>query len=98
GWGLCRPPSLISVPRAVLVVAVGVGHVPETRDPTAVRGIDVAGALLTAVGLAGVTWALIDAGERGATLAAVWAGAVGVGSLGGFVAAGRCGRTALLAR
>ena len=67
GVGSWRLIFLINVPLAVAVVAVAVRHVPETRDPTAVRGIDVAGAVLTAVGLAGVTWALIEAGERGAT-------------------------------
>ena len=33
---------LINVPLAVRVVAVAVGHVPETRDPTAARSIDIA--------------------------------------------------------
>ena len=96
GVGSWRPIFLINVPLAVLVVAVAVGHVPETRDPTAVRGIDVAGAVLTALGLAGVTWALIDAGERGATLGALSAGAVGLASLGGFVAVERHGRHPML--
>ena len=53
------------------------------------RGIDVAGAVLTVVGLAGVTWALIEAGERGATAGVLSAGAVGLASLAGFVAAER---------
>ena len=96
GVGSWRPIFLINLPLAVLVVAVAVGHVPETRDPTAVRGIDVAGAVLTALGLAGVTWALIDAGERGATLGALSAGAVGLASLGGFVAVERHGRHPML--
>ena len=65
--GVVASDLLINVPLAVAVVAVAVRHVPETRDPTAVRGIDVAGAVLTALGLAGVTWALIEAGERGVT-------------------------------
>ena len=96
GVGSWRPIFLINVPLAILVVAVAVGHVPETRDPTAVRGIDVAGAVLTALGLAGVTWALIDAGERGATVGALSAGAVGLASLCGFVAVERHGRHPML--
>ena len=96
GVGSWRPIFLINVPLAILVVAVAVGHVPETRDPTAVRGIDVAGAVLTALGLAGVTWALIDAGERGATLGALSAGAGGLASLCGFVAVERHGRHPML--
>ena len=84
------------MPLAVLGVAVAVRHVPETRDRAAVRSIDVAGAVLTAVGLVGMTWALIDAGERGATVGALSAGAVGLASLAGFVAVERRGRHPML--
>src|SRR5688572_7010146 len=59
------------------------------RRPRHRRGIDVAGAALTAVGLAGVTWALIEAGERGATAGVLSAGGVGLASLAGFVVAER---------
>jgi Na+/melibiose symporter-like transporter len=61
-----------------------------------VRGIDVAGALLTAAGLAGVTWALITAGERGLTAAALAAGGMGLASLAGFVAVERRSRHPML--
>src|SRR5262245_40938146 len=77
---------LINLPLAVAVVAVATRHVPETRDLASARGIDVAGALLTVVGLAGVTWALIEAGERGATAATLASGTAGVAALAGFVA------------
>ena len=93
GWlidvGSWRPIFLINVPLAVAVVVVSLRHVPETRDAAGVRGIDVPGALLTVVGLAGVTWALIEAGKRGATTGVVSSGAIGLGSLAGFVAAER---------
>jgi len=93
GWlidvGSWRPIFLINVPLAVAVVVVSLRHVPETRDAARVRGIDVPGALLTVVGLAAVTWALIEAGERGATTAVLSSGAIGLGSLAGFVAAER---------
>ena len=93
GWlidvGSWRPIFLINVPLAVAVVVVSLRHVPETRDAARVRGIDVPGALLTVIGLAAVTWALIEAGERGATTGVLSSGAIGLGSLAGFVAAER---------
>jgi EmrB/QacA subfamily drug resistance transporter len=89
GAGSWRLIFLINVPLAVAVILVAIRHVPETRDPGAGRAIDVAGAVLTAVGLAGVTWALIEAGERGATAGALSAGLLGVASLAGFVAVER---------
>jgi EmrB/QacA subfamily drug resistance transporter len=85
GAGSWRLIFLINVPLAVATVAVTLRHVPETRDPTSVRGIDLAGALLTAVGLAGVSWALVEAGERNLSGATLAAGAVGAGALAGFV-------------
>ena len=50
---------LLNVPLAA-VVAVAARHVPESTDPGAAPGIDVAGAVLGAVGLAGVTYGLIE--------------------------------------
>jgi EmrB/QacA subfamily drug resistance transporter len=100
GWlidvGSWRLIFLINVPLAVAVIVVALRHVPETRDPSGVRGIDVLGAVLTIVGLAGITWALIEAGERGATTGVLSAGAVGLASLAGFVAAERRGRHPML--
>ena len=40
-------------------------HVPETRDPTATGRLDVPGAVLAALGLAGTTYALIEAPDGG---------------------------------
>ena len=96
GVGSWRLIFLINVPLAAAVVVVALRHVPETRDPASVPGIDVAGAVLTAVGLAGVTWALIDAGERGVNTAALASGAVGLAALAGFVAVERHGRHPML--
>jgi Na+/melibiose symporter-like transporter len=48
--------------------------------------------VLTAVGLAGVSWALIAAGERGATASTLTAGAIGVAALAGFLAVERRSR------
>lgn len=77
---------LINVPLAVMIVAVAARHVPETRDAAATRGIDVAGAILISLGLAVVTWALIQGGERGATGAVVATAAAGLAALAAFVA------------
>ncbi|HET7385187.1 MAG TPA: MFS transporter [Nocardioidaceae bacterium] len=65
----------INVPVAVVVIAIGLRHVPETRDPEAARRFDVLGAVLGALGLAGVTYALIEAGKAYAGLAAGMGGA-----------------------
>jgi len=86
GVGSWRLIFLINLPLAAAVIVVALRHVPETRDPSAERGIDVAGAALTVAGLAAVTWALIEAGERGATAGVLTAGAAGLVSLVLFVA------------
>jgi EmrB/QacA subfamily drug resistance transporter len=53
----------LNLPLAVAVVAVTLRHVPETRDPSVRGGFDVAGAALAALGLGGITFALIEAPE-----------------------------------
>jgi EmrB/QacA subfamily drug resistance transporter len=58
GW---RWIFLINLPLAVAVVAVGLRHVPESRDPDARGRFDIAGSVLTALALAGITYALIEA-------------------------------------
>jgi MFS family permease len=87
---------LINIPLAVAVVAIVLKHVPETRDPASVRGIDVPGAILTVLGLAGVTWSLIEAGERGISGSALAVGSAGLVSLAGFVALERHSRHPML--
>lgn len=88
---------LLNVPLAVVVVLVSVRHVPETRDPGAVGGIDVVGAALGVVGLAGVTYALIEApGQGGGAPAVVGAAVVGVAALVGFVVVERRARHPML--
>ncbi len=49
----------INVPVILATVALTVRYVAESRDPTAQRGLDVPGVILAAVGLGGVTYALI---------------------------------------
>ncbi|MEV7089311.1 MFS transporter [Streptomyces sp. NPDC093085] len=67
GW---RWVFLINVPLAAICVPVALRHVPETRDPAAHGRFDVAGAVLGAVALALVTYALIAR--------VVWPGVLGV--------------------
>ncbi|MEV6811620.1 MFS transporter [Micromonospora sp. NPDC051296] len=64
----------LNLPLAVLVVLAAVRWVPESRDESATRTrgpgrrgrrFDVAGALLGAVALAGITYALVEAPGRG---------------------------------
>ena len=59
GW---RWIFLLNLPLAVVVIAVAARHVPETSDPSAHGRFDVSGAALAALALAGITYALIEAG------------------------------------
>ncbi|HEX8929993.1 MAG TPA: DHA2 family efflux MFS transporter permease subunit, partial [Actinomycetota bacterium] len=77
---------LVNLPLAVVVVLVAARHVPESIDPTATGRLDVTGAALGAVGLAGITYASIAGGERGLDPAVVAAGLVGLLALVAFVA------------
>lgn len=74
----------VNVPLAVVVVAVTLWRVPESRNEELRGGPDWLGASLAAVGLGGVTYALIEwhgrAGARGAAV-------VGVMALVGFLVA-----------
>jgi EmrB/QacA subfamily drug resistance transporter len=85
---------LVSVPVGVAVVAAAVRYVPETRDPQA-GGSDVAGTLLVTLGLAGVTYALIDA-EGGLDATTVAAAVGGVAALALFVVVERRAESPLL--
>src|SRR5918999_2917700 len=58
GW---RWVFLLNVPLAAVVVLVAVRHVPETFDADAGGRFDVDGAVLAALALAGVTYALTEA-------------------------------------
>jgi len=81
GW---RWIFVINVPLAAVVVVITRRHVPETLDPEAIPHLDLAGAVLGAVGLAGVTYALIGAGG-GWSWVVVVSGVVGVAAMAGFV-------------
>jgi EmrB/QacA subfamily drug resistance transporter len=71
---------LINLPFAVLVIYAA-RHVPETSNPSSVGRLDVGGALTGAVGLGGITYALIQLGDAGVTAPVVGAGVLGVAAL-----------------
>jgi EmrB/QacA subfamily drug resistance transporter len=71
---------------SVFVVVVAARHVPESSDPEASTHIDGLGALLVALGLGGVSWGLIAAGDDGWGAVGVWGSlVVGVVGLVAFV-------------
>lgn len=76
---------LINLPVGIFVVAMANRHVPETRDPTATGGLDIPGALLAALGLAGCTYALIQAPEDGLSPLIALTAIGGVSGLVAFV-------------
>jgi Na+/melibiose symporter-like transporter len=88
GWLLTatwRLVFLINLPVAVVVLLVAARHVPETRDPDATGRFDVTGAVLGAIGLAGLTAALIRAGDTGWTGGTLLAAGVGLAGMAAFV-------------
>jgi EmrB/QacA subfamily drug resistance transporter len=58
---------VINLPIAALVVAVGLRHVPESRDPGATGKVDVPGGALITAGLIGLTYGLIEGPSAGWT-------------------------------
>jgi EmrB/QacA subfamily drug resistance transporter len=67
---------LINVPIAMVVAWITARHVPETKDPNAPRP-DVPGAVMGALGLAGVIYALIESPGGGMSSPSVWPVALG---------------------
>jgi EmrB/QacA subfamily drug resistance transporter len=83
GW---RWVFLLNLPLAAAVILVTVRHVPETRDPSATGGFDIAGATLAALALGGITYALIQAPEAASDPVGVTAaGVAGVVAAVAFV-------------
>lgn len=77
---------LLNVPIAAAVVWIAVRHVPETRDAEVTGRLDVGGAILGALALAGTTYALIEAPEQGAgSPAVVWSGVLGLAAAAAFL-------------
>ncbi|NEE20245.1 MFS transporter [Streptomyces sp. SID7499] len=80
GW---RWVFLLNVPLALVCVPVALRHVPESGDQRAHGRFDVLGAVLGALALALVTYALIEAGEGG--LVVVVSAVAGVAAAVAFV-------------
>jgi EmrB/QacA subfamily drug resistance transporter len=73
---------LVNLPVAAFIVVTSLRHVPESFDEQSPPGLDVVGAVLTAAGLAGVTYALTSLGGAGGMAVAV----TGVGGLAALLA------------
>jgi EmrB/QacA subfamily drug resistance transporter len=71
---------LINLPIGIFVAFAATKQIPESRDPRAAGRLDIEGALLAALGLAGTTYALIQAPGDG------WSAAVLVCGIGGLIA------------
>ena len=88
---------LLNVPLAAVVLVAGRRHLPETADESASGPLDVAGAVLGALALAGVTEALVAAPSQGWTAPLPLASAaIGVAAAAGFVTAERSRPHAML--
>jgi EmrB/QacA subfamily drug resistance transporter len=87
---------LINVPFAVAILAVAGRHVPESRDPAHRGRFDYLGAVLSALTLGGVTYALIGAGTDPARPDVVVSAAVGVAAGVAFVVRERRARDPML--
>jgi EmrB/QacA subfamily drug resistance transporter len=92
GW---RWIFVVNLPLAAVVIVLGLRHVPETLDPDAVPHLDLLGAGLGVVGLGGVTYSLIAAGD-GWSMSVLIPAVVGILGLIGFVRTERHSRHPML--
>jgi EmrB/QacA subfamily drug resistance transporter len=74
---------LVNIPITAVTIAITIRHVPESRAEEEAP-LDVGGAVLASLGLAGACWALIQ-GAQGVDAGVVIGGALGVGSLIAFL-------------
>jgi EmrB/QacA subfamily drug resistance transporter len=86
---------LVNLPVGLVVVIAALRHVPESRDLDATGGNDVRGSLLATLGLAAVTYALIDA-EGGFSPTGYAAVVLGPLALAAFIYAERHARAPML--
>jgi EmrB/QacA subfamily drug resistance transporter len=76
----------INVPLGLFVIAMANRYVPETKDPTVGGRLDYRGSMLATLGLAGITFALIQAPEQGLiSPSVILAGGLGVAAFIAFV-------------
>lgn len=88
--GLWRAVFFINIPLAALALYALVRHVPENKDDSASPELDIPGALLVMIGLAGLTYGSIETGRIGPASAftnplVIASFVVGVVGLIGFV-------------
>jgi len=77
---------LINVPVGALVLYLSARHVPESRDPTADQPVDIIGAVLATLALAGITFSLIEGPAQGwADPAVLGMLVIGIGASVAFV-------------
>ena len=76
---------LISAPVAAFVVWAALRHVPESRNPAADGPLDLQGASLGFVGLAGITYPIIQVSEQGWMPLLAGVGAAGLVALAAFL-------------
>jgi EmrB/QacA subfamily drug resistance transporter len=79
-----RAVFLINLPVGAFVIVAAAAKVPESRDPTRARGLDLPGAALATLAIAGLCFALIQA-SGGLTPAVITAAAVSLTAAGAFV-------------
>ena len=75
----------LPVPIGLFVVWAALRHVPESRDPSAAGDLDVAGAVLGSVALAGLTYPIIQVPDRGWTTVSLTLVVAGALALVGFM-------------
>jgi EmrB/QacA subfamily drug resistance transporter len=71
----------LNLPLAAVAVAVTLRYVPESRDPQDTGPFDVLGAVLCALGLAGLTYALVQPTDAAGRPVGLIAGVLGVAAL-----------------
>lgn len=76
---------LINLPLAALACVVAMRHVPESRNASTTGRLDIVGAVAVTVGLAGLTYAVIEIPAHGWTPATLVAAPAGVLALLGFL-------------
>jgi len=87
---------VINLPIGIFVAWAASRHVPESRDPRSSGRLDLRGAALAALGLAGTTYALIEAPGGEASPAVLLAGVGGVLALVAFFAGERSSANPML--
>jgi EmrB/QacA subfamily drug resistance transporter len=83
-----RAVFLINLPLGTFVIVAAVARVPESRDPTRAAGLDLPGAALATLSIAGLCFALIQA-SGGLTPAVITAAAVSLAAGLAFTAVER---------